>query len=70
VTDTISLSSTDGGPVGGVAPVSQNMVNGVASFSGDGGYSFGDEGTFTITATDKSNPGIAPATSSSVTVGP
>jgi hypothetical protein len=70
VTDTIHLTSTDGGPNGGVTPINVAMVNGTASFTGQSGYAFGDEGTFTITATDETTTTIAPATSSSVTVGP
>jgi hypothetical protein len=67
VTDTISLSSTDDG---GVSPLNVAMVNGTASFTGSSGYAFGDQGTFTITATDVTNGTISAGTSSSVVVGP
>ena len=70
VLDSISLTSTDTGPVGGLSNGNVAMVNGTASFTGSADYSFGDEGTFTITATDETSTNIAPATSSSVTVGP
>jgi hypothetical protein len=70
ITDTISLSSTDAGPVGGVSPLNLSMVNGTASFTGSSGYAFGDQGAFTITATDVTNTKLTAGTSSSVTVGP
>jgi hypothetical protein len=68
INDTIHLTSTDGE---GVSPNNVAMVNGTASFTGQSGYAFGDQGTFTITATDEtSGSTLAPGTSSSVTVGP
>jgi hypothetical protein len=75
VQDTIGLTSTDTGPVGGTSPNSIAMVNGVATFSdgvapNGGPYAFGDQGTFTITATDTSNTNIAATASSPVVVGP
>jgi hypothetical protein len=75
VADTIGLTSTDTGPVGGTFPNPVSMVNGVATFSDGvsphgGPYAFGDQGTFTITATDSSNTNIAAAASSPVVVGP
>jgi len=70
VLDTISLTSTDTGPVGGISNGNVAMVNGVASFTGPTSYGFGDEGLWTITATDTTSTNIAPATSSPVTVGP
>jgi hypothetical protein len=69
VLDTISVSSTDSS---GISPNPVAMVNGVASFTGSSAYAFGTQGTYTITATDttSTSTNIAPATSSSVTVGP
>ncbi|MGC9942124.1 MAG: hypothetical protein ABSE48_09830, partial [Verrucomicrobiota bacterium] len=70
VVDTISLTSTDTGPIGGLSNGNVAMVNGVATFTGSSAYGFGDEGTFTITATDVTSTNIPTATSASVTVGP
>jgi hypothetical protein len=70
VSDTIHLTSTDGGPAGGVSPNDVAMVNGTASFTGGDGYAFGDDGSFTITAVDQTSTNLVSNTSSPVTVGP
>jgi hypothetical protein len=70
VLDTISLTSTDTGPVGGLSNGNVAMVNGVATFTGPTSYGFGDQGTWTITATDETSTNIAPDTSLPVVVGP
>jgi hypothetical protein len=49
------------------------MVNGQATFSlanAPETFFFFTQGTWTITATDTTNPSITPGTSASVTVGP
>jgi hypothetical protein len=63
VTDTISISSSDGGAI---LPGSETMVNGSAQFTLD----FGDSGSWTVTAADVTSTSILPNTSSQVTVDP
>jgi hypothetical protein len=64
VSDGIVLSTTDGSAI---TPVGGNLVAGTLQQT----VAFGSQGTFTVTATDTTNPStIAAGTSSSVTVGP
>jgi hypothetical protein len=66
VTDTITLSSTDGGAT---LPNPETMANGSVTFStANSAFYFGDDGTFTITAQDTTTPSIPSATSASVVV--
>ncbi|HEY4414313.1 MAG TPA: hypothetical protein VGO57_01370 [Verrucomicrobiae bacterium] len=67
VIDQIELSTTDSQAF---LPSAMSMVNGTAVFSDSNGVLFQSTGSQTITATDISNSGIAPVTSSPVTVGP
>ena len=64
VSDGVTLSSDDTSALLPAAPVA--MVNGVATFTSV--FAFSTTGTFTITATDSTNGGITPNTSSPVLV--
>jgi hypothetical protein len=67
-TDLIKLTCSD---AGASLPNNLAMVNGTATFTGANNLLWGDEGTFTVTATDvASGTTIPPATSASVVVGP
>jgi hypothetical protein len=67
-TDSITISTTDGGAFTSNASVS--MVNGTATFSGSNGILFSDDGSWTVSATDLSAATIPVGTSAPVTVGP
>jgi len=67
VSDTISLTSSDGSAI---LPLPAAMVNGTVTFSGLNAVSFSTAGSQTITATDTTNPSIPAVTSAPVTVGP
>jgi hypothetical protein len=67
-TDSITISTTDGGAFTSNASVS--MVNGTAIFSGSNGILFSDDGSWTVSATDLSTATIPIGTSAPVTVGP
>jgi hypothetical protein len=66
VTDTVSLSSSAGNNVW--LPVATPLVNGTLTFPAWAGPYFLATGTFTITATDTTNPAIAPGTSGPINV--
>jgi hypothetical protein len=61
--DTVAISSTDttAGPVPNTA-----LVNGTVTISAT--FYFGSSGTWTITATDVTNPALKPGTSTSITI--
>jgi hypothetical protein len=65
--DTVSISSSDSAAL---LPVATAMVNGSVTFGVSNPFFFQSEGSWTVTATDTTNPGIAAGTSASVTVGP
>jgi hypothetical protein len=65
VTDALSFTSTDPTPAV-FSPATPSLVSGTATTV----IMFGAQGSWTITATDTTNPSIAPGTSSLVTVGP
>lgn len=67
VSDSISLTTTDGGAYLPSGPAS--LVNGTVTFS-DGSFSFSDQGNWTITATDATSTNIMPVVSAPVSVGP
>ncbi|MBC8095611.1 MAG: hypothetical protein H7Y43_07350 [Akkermansiaceae bacterium] len=68
VTDQISLSSAEASFTWTTFPL--NMVNGVANFTALDAVSFGAAGSFTIMASDLTDPTKTADTSSSVTVNP
>jgi hypothetical protein len=66
VTDTIHLTTTDGGAY---LPANTAMANGTALFTGANNMLWGTDGTWTITASDITSTNILPVTSSPVVVG-
>jgi hypothetical protein len=67
INDSIQLSTSDSSAS---LPPSQTMNNGTVTFSTPNSILWGGQGSFTVTATDLTNPAILQATSASVTVGP
>jgi len=63
VTDTVSITSSD---TSAVLPPNATLVNGTGTFS----FTFGSTGTYTVTATDVTDPTKASNTGSSTTVNP
>ena len=67
VTDMIHISTSD---TTASLPNDAVMVNGTITFAGDNNLLWGNQGTFTVTATDTTTATILPVTSPSVVVGP
>lgn len=67
ITDEIALTSSD---PNSILPNNTAMVNGSVTFGNSNPFLFADSGSWTVTASDASNPAITSGTSASVTVNP
>ncbi len=71
VTDTIAITNASGSDPSAILPNNEPMVNGSVTFNAaTSPFFFQDEGSWTVTATDVTNPAITQGTSAAVTVGP